>query len=637
MLGCVCVCVRAPFVSRHPWLGCAVWVSVLQLGSRLRPSTAGWGVGVCVCLFARSACTLPLLAGVCGVGMCAWALVFAAPQHNWLGCWGVCVFVCALRLYPATLGWGVRCECVDSGSCFGCAPPRLAGVLGCVCVCVHGLGVARHLFLCRGLLRAVRAARICCIWWPLLLGTCPCALVVAATSPLWRACWPRVGAPRLVRSGLSWCSGWLSQRHVPFPQRGTCALDLLGGCAGHVEARREPGSLCLPLAAAEAAVVGLLPVVPVQGPATGLSLAGPSGVRLGLCALRWLHVWTRSLTRPVSPTVRLSTRNSAGAGSAVLCGRRHRPFHVEARLARVPCVWACACFLGRVGRTSLLGAFWCASPLPVAVLAALFVRSAPSGAGVALLVVVAAFWFVFFFVVRPPCLWCSVCWGMCVFVCALRLYPATLGWGLRCGYVCLGSGFGCAPAHLAGVLGCVCVCVRASSAGLGGPASRARFGAPHPFLWPFLLLSLSAQPPPGRELPCLWLLLRFGLSFFLLCAPLVSGVPCFPALSALGRGVLWSPPPLFFCIPLLFPFFFPPRRPSVVFFLSVFFVFSLFELFFFFLLPFSFFFAVLWRAGYAVLGWCVLGCGACWCVLLWALCSGAGRCALALCRSVVPT
>ena len=42
-------------------------------------------------------------------------------------------------------------------------------------------------------------------------------------------------------------------------------------------------------------------------------------------------------------------------------------------------------------------------------------------------------------------------------MCALRLHPATPGWGARCGFVCLGSGFGCAPPLLAGVLGCACL------------------------------------------------------------------------------------------------------------------------------------------------------------------------------------
>ena len=85
--------------------GACVWVwVVVELGFRLRPTTAGWGDGVCVCLRARSACIPTLLAGVCRVGVCAWARVSAAPRYSWLACWGLCVFVCALRLYPATPG-----------------------------------------------------------------------------------------------------------------------------------------------------------------------------------------------------------------------------------------------------------------------------------------------------------------------------------------------------------------------------------------------------------------------------------------------------------------------------------------------------------------------------------------------------
>ena len=128
--------------------GACVWVwVVVRLRIRLRPATPHWGDGVCVCLRARSACTPPLLAGVCGVGVCAWARVSAAPRHSWPECWGLCVFACALRLYPATPGWGVRCGCVCLSSGFGCAPPLLAGVLGPVCVCVHALLVPRHSWL----------------------------------------------------------------------------------------------------------------------------------------------------------------------------------------------------------------------------------------------------------------------------------------------------------------------------------------------------------------------------------------------------------------------------------------------------------------------------------------------------------
>ena len=125
--------------------GACVWVwVVLGLGFRLRPAVPGWVVGVCVCLCARSACGLQPLAGVCDVGVCAWIWVSAAPRHSWLGCWGVCVFVCPLRWYPANPGWKARCGGVCFGSSFGCAPPLLAGVLGCVCTCVRALPVPRH-------------------------------------------------------------------------------------------------------------------------------------------------------------------------------------------------------------------------------------------------------------------------------------------------------------------------------------------------------------------------------------------------------------------------------------------------------------------------------------------------------------
>ena len=210
VLVAVCVCVCTQLVPRHSWRACAVRVCVLGLGSRLRPSTSlgCWGVpfplcalrlratnprwragcgcvgcalpllagvllGVCVCLCARSACTPPLLAGVCGVGVCAWARVSAAPRHFWLGCWCVCVFVCAPRLYPASPGWVVRCGCVYFGSGFGCALLLLAGVLVCVCVC-----------LC-----AHSACTPPVLAWLCGVGVCAWARVLAAPRHSSLGCW----------------------------------------------------------------------------------------------------------------------------------------------------------------------------------------------------------------------------------------------------------------------------------------------------------------------------------------------------------------------------------------------------------------------------------------------------------------
>ena len=308
VLGCVCVCVRAPLVPRHCRLGCAVWVCVLRFRFRLRPATPGWGVGVCMCSCARSACTPPLLAGVCRSGCLCLGPGFGCapplqarvlgcvsvrvrsplpPRHSWLGIavwvcvgglrsqlrpatadsgvWGVCVFVCVLRLYPATRGWGVRCECVCLSSGFSCAPPLLAGVLGCVCVCVCAPLVPRHSWLgC--------AARECV----LRLG-----FRLRPATPGWAV----------------WVSVYLCVR-----------------------------SACTP------------PVL------------------AGVCAVG-VFAWARASASP---------------------------------------------------RHSWLG-----------------------------------------------------CWGVWVFVCALSFRPATPGWDVLCGCVWVGSGLSCATPLLAGVLGCVCVCVRA--------------------------------------------------------------------------------------------------------------------------------------------------------------------------------
>ena len=173
----LCVCVRAPPVPRQSSLGCAVWVCVLGLGFGLRPAIPGWRVGLCVllcalrlypadprwavrcgcvclstgfgcvppflagvlgCVFGcvRSTCTPPLLAGVCSVGVYACSQVSAASRISWLGCVGLCVFVCPLRLYPANPGWGLRCGCV-------CLRSFLAVAFGCVCVCVCAPPVPR--------------------------------------------------------------------------------------------------------------------------------------------------------------------------------------------------------------------------------------------------------------------------------------------------------------------------------------------------------------------------------------------------------------------------------------------------------------------------------------------------------------
>ena len=289
VLGCVCACVRAPPVPGHSWLGCAVWVCVLGLGFLLRPATPGRGVGVCVCLCALSACTPPLLAGVCGVGVCAWARVSAAPRRSWPGCWGVCVLVRALCLYPTTPGWGVPCGCVCLGSGFGCAPPLVAGVLGCVCVYVRSPLVPRHSWL-------GRAVWVCVLGLGFLLRpatagrgvrVCVCLFARSACTPPLLAGVCRVGVCAWPRVSVAPCHSWLGCW-------GVCVVVSHSACT-------------MPLVAGVCAV--------------------------GVCA------WARVLAAP---------------------------------------------------RHSCLG-----------------------------------------------------CWGVCVLLCALRLYPATPGWNVRLGCLCLGLSFGC--------------------------------------------------------------------------------------------------------------------------------------------------------------------------------------------------
>ena len=307
---CVCVCVRAPLVPSHSWLGFAAWVCVFGVGFWLRPATPGLDVRPCVCLWGRPVCTPPLLAWVCGVGVCAWAWVSCcAPPllAGVLGYWGVCVFVCALRLYAATPGSGSRRGCVCSGPGFSCAPPLLAGVLGCVCVFA--------------------------------------------------------GAPRLYPATPGW------------GVRGRCVCLGLGcGCAP-------------PLLA------GVL---------------GCCGVCVFVCALRLY---------PATPGWG-SRRGCVCLGSGFGCA-----------LPLLACTLGCVCVFRLAPlapRDSWLGcAVWVCVP-------GLEFRLRPATPG----------WGV----------------GACVSVCTFCSYPATPCWVVLCGCVCSGSGFGCAPPLLAGVLGCVCRC-----------------------------------------------------------------------------------------------------------------------------------------------------------------------------------
>ena len=451
----VCVCFGpVPLVPRHSWLGCAAWVCVVGLGFRLRPATPGWDVGVCVCLCARSACTPPLLAGVCGVGVCVSALVSAAPRLSWLGCRGLCVLVCMLPLYPASPGGGVRCGCVCLGWGFGCAPPLLAGVFGCVCLCacspytppllagVCGVGVCvwvrvstapRHSWLgCWGVCVLVFALRLypATPGWgvrcgcgclgsgfgcapPLLagvcgVGVCVCAWVLAAAHHSWRGWW-HVCVLVCVLPLYPATPGWGVRCGCGCLSSGFgCTPPLLAGVLG-----------CACLCARSSCSPPLL--------------AGVCGV--GVCA------WAR---------VSVAPRRSWLGCWGVPVGVRAPPVPRHSWLGRA--AWVCVFEFGfRLRPTTPgwgVGVFvcWCGrSPCTPPLLAGV------CGVGVCVWVRVSA---------APRHSWLG-CRGLCVLVCALRLHPATPGWGVRRWCVCFGSGFGCAPPLLAGLSGIVCAGVHA--------------------------------------------------------------------------------------------------------------------------------------------------------------------------------
>ena len=117
---------------------------------------------------------------------------------------------------------------------------------------------------------------------------------------------------------------------------------------------------------------------------------------------------------------------------------------------------------------------------------------------------------------------------------------------------------------------CVCMCVLSWPGWAGRPPGRILVRLT--FSCGRSCCSLSARPPPGWGCPAC-VVSWFVFFSSALCAPLVSGVPCFPALGALGLGVLWSFPPL----PLVSLFFFPLRVGLFSFsgfFFSLFFFFS---------------------------------------------------------------
>ena len=421
--------------------------------------------------------------------------------------------------------WGVRPGLATHWLCVQCAGAgaRLSSAPSSVpwffvsCARFPGLQhpvpvVAWHLSWCRGCGR--RRASLACL-----------------VAPRWCA------APRPVRSLSVLRSAFPSMWCLP-PIRGLSPPALLGGCAGHVQACREPDSLCLPLALAEAGALGSLRIVPIWGPAMGMSLAGPSSFSRGLCALLWFDVCGPGHCRvrfPVPSVLRRGAR-PVRRGCFVWTptppplGRR-TPRPGPAR------VWMRA-LLGRVGRAGLPGTLWCASPFLW-----LFCPSSlfgPLRAGVAHASgVFVLFGLVCFSPVFPPLLWRPRC---------LRLFVLP-------GPGCPGpwrSAFAPTPPL---PLFCFLCFGFFSLVLLWRPALSAR-------LCPLAPLFFFLLPSPPLPFFCVFF-------FFLVCSPscTLPAVLCVAAFDAPGLGTLLCPLPIFlfplgFFIPFVLPFFVLPPRLS---------------------------------------------------------------------------
>ena len=295
-------------------------------------------------------------------------------------------------------------------------------------------------------------------------------------------------------------------------------------------------------------------------------------------------MWTWSLTRPVSRTVRRSTGDLAGAP---------RLFRVDADTSpcgskdATPGSRACVHVLvrpGQVGRAGLPGAFWCASPFPLAALSFCFPRPPPGGGCPCLGPLFAlpppfAFFFFFFFSFlrccfpRAPCVSCFLWFPA----------PGALGLGAVCCLFCL-FGSPCALARRwllsAGPPPpplCLAVFVAAARClvffflFLSAPPLSLAFSGFRP-RWPWALAlclvrffsclllpgslcalvlfvppawPLAAPPHPPPPLLCLAVFVDAArclvVVFFFpppVCAPVVSRCLWFPAPGALGLGAV---------------------------------------------------------------------------------------------------
>ena len=202
---------------------------------------------------------------------------------------------------------------------------------------------------------------------------------------------------------------------VPSPTPGAVAPGFTGWLRGARGGRPRTGLIVPAAGPCRGKGAGRAPRRTRSGPRDGVVPGGSLRLRSwAACAAVVRRVWTRSLTRPVSRTVRLPTGDSAGAPGLSSCGRRHRPFRARGRHARVLRVCLCVLFLAgcggpasqqRFGAPHLsFGRSWCALCL-----------FGPLRAGVAPFVVVVGFFFFSFLFPFPPLVAPPLCPALRVF------------------------------------------------------------------------------------------------------------------------------------------------------------------------------------------------------------------------------
>ena len=470
------------------------WVSGVQgLGALPPPTTRPFGRA------AGAHYPLAVGAGVAGVG----------TRHRPLSVRSCELALRAVGAARGCPGGGASCRCVGRPET-GTLPPPTSRPLG------RAAGARFPLALdavcgCRG---------------PAVLGTFSCAAVrcVLCALPGFRApggrcglapvlvlwLWPAAclfGVPRypaLVRRsssgpvalGAPGFTGWLPAARGGRPRTGLF-VPAAGPCRGK-DAWLAPLRTCL-------------------GPHDGVVPGGSLRLRSwAACAAFFWRVWTRSLTRPVSRTVRLSTGDSAGAPGLFCVDADPAPFGSEdAMPGSCGCVRVRA-LLGRVGPTGLPGAFWCASLFLLAGFGALSACSAPSGRGL-------------------PCLWLLLGFFLFSF---FFFFPSPLLSRPRCLLLCMFSGPGC--------LGPWRLVAPSPTFFLAPPRFLRRFVISGPgCLGPLRLLFLPPRPPPPPPpfLFCFFLSLFFWpvvrCGWFVCLGPSSVPVCAFVVLSLLLLFVRW--------------------------------------------------------------------------------------------------